>query len=191
MSCIHRNPKLLPCLFSEIYSISFKVKEWPLLQEQFSETACLSNGFSAFIKTIYFHWTLQDKHQSQEECKMKFIITLQKQILGSFYFAQVKKVFSPLPTPKETKVVMGEEVFTGLEIRKLRGFPARGALQGRPQSLLTEQWKLKTQDSLSDGWQSVRFLFFSYRAIKAKKIITQILSPSTTGLYTNAHKFLL
>lgn len=24
---------------------------------------------------------------------MKFIITLQKQILGSFYFAQVKKIF--------------------------------------------------------------------------------------------------
>lgn len=71
---------------------------------------------------------------------MKFIITLQKQILGSFYFAQVKKVFFPhSPPPKETKVVMGEEVFTGLEIRKLGGFPARGALQGRPRSLLTEQ----------------------------------------------------
>lgn len=43
---------------------------------------------------------------------MKFIITLQKQILGSFYFAQVKKdFFFPL---KETKVVMGEEVYIGV-----------------------------------------------------------------------------
>lgn len=70
---------------------------------------------------------------------MKFIITLQKQILGSFYFAQVKTVFPHSPPHKETKVVMGEEVFTGLEIGKLGGFPARAALQGRPQSLLTKQ----------------------------------------------------
>lgn len=35
---------------------------------------------------------------------MKFIITLQKQILGSFYFAQVKKVFfPPPPTPQRDK----------------------------------------------------------------------------------------
>lgn len=109
--CILRIPKLLSCLFSGTYSISSKVKDWPLLQEQISETACLSNGFSVFIKTIYFPWTLQDKHQSQEECTMKFIITLQTQILGSFYFAQVKKIFLFFSLfffffLKETKVVM-------------------------------------------------------------------------------------
>lgn len=38
---------------------------------------------------------------------MKFIITIQKQIPGSFYFAQVDKIF--FPPPKETKVVTGEE----------------------------------------------------------------------------------
>lgn len=74
---------LLPCLFSKTYSLSSKVRERPLLQEQFSETACLSNGFSAFMKTIYFHWTLQDKHRSQEECTMTFIITFKKQIFCS------------------------------------------------------------------------------------------------------------
>lgn len=74
---------LLPRSFSKTYSLSFKVRERPLLQEQFSETVCLSNGFSAFMKTIYFHWTLQDKHRSQEECTMTFIITFKKQIFCS------------------------------------------------------------------------------------------------------------
>lgn len=41
---------------------------------------CLSNGFSAFMKTIYFHWTLQDNNWSQKECTMTFIITFKKQI---------------------------------------------------------------------------------------------------------------
>lgn len=43
---------------------------------------------------------------------MKFIITLQKQILGSFILL-VKKVFFSPPPPQETKVVMGRRFWGG------------------------------------------------------------------------------
>lgn len=163
------------------------MKEWPLLQEQFSETACLSNGFSAFIKTIYFHWTLQDKHQSQEECTMKFIITLQKQILGAFSFAQVKMIFF---SPQRDKGIDGGGGLIPEWFRSgsSEGFQQRGALQSHPQRQLADQWKLGTKCSLSDEWSSVPFGFFtkgSYRGIRERKplgghLLMTIIYPCTS-----------
>jgi hypothetical protein len=56
---------------------------------------------------------------------MKFIITLQKQILRSFYFVQVKKGFF-FPLKKTKAVMVGEEASTRVEVRKPSQFTAGG-----------------------------------------------------------------
>jgi len=116
---------LLPRSFSKTHSLSFKVRERPLLQEQFSETVCLSNGFSAFMKTIYFHWTLQDKHRSQEECTMTFIITFKKQIFCS------KRSFGFLSS------------FSDIKYFSSSNMPAKDIFFLKLQSVFSYAWKEK------------------------------------------------
>ena len=70
---------------------------------------------------------------------MKFIITLQKQILGSFYFAQVKKDFF-FPPQRDKGGDGGGGLYRGGWKSGSSGwFLARGVLQLRPQSPLAEQ----------------------------------------------------
>jgi hypothetical protein len=92
---------------------------------------------------------------------MKFIITVLKQILASFYFAQVKKI-PPLPPPTpQTKVVSGEEVCKGVKIRKSSQFTAGGphSAAHKDQEINNER---RSSTFLANGWGSVIF-YFSFK----------------------------
>lgn len=75
---------------------------------------------------------------------MKFIITLQKQILGSFYFAQVKKVFSPLPTPQRDKGSDGGGGFYRTRNQEAQRVSSKRGPAGSPTK--PADWTMKAED---------------------------------------------
>lgn len=95
---------------------------------------------------------------------MKFIITLQKQIRGSFYFAQVKKKFFP---QRDKGSDGGGRLYRSENQEAQRFSRRRGPAvlhKDHCQTMKAEGW-----DSLSHGgWEgvSVHFLFFTKGAAK-------------------------
>lgn len=104
---------------------------------------------------------------------MKFIITLQKQILGSFYFVQVKKkgwFFFPRKDKGSGGWWGG---FHRSRNEETQPVYSRRPLQGCPESP-TEQWRLKTQYFLSKWGGGAQSRVYSslrntYRGVKERK----------------------